>query len=67
MALLYHFTDSTSCKGCLSYGLEVHGTAADSLRDRHKFQVVAVTEAKSVSNADVIVEYLDPNPETLIL
>ena len=30
-------------------------------------EVVAATEAKGVSTADVIVEYLDPEPETLIL
>ena len=30
-------------------------------------EVVAATEAKGVSTADVIVEYLDPNPETLTL
>ena len=30
-------------------------------------EVVSATEAKGVSTADVIVEYLDPNPETLIL
>lgn len=30
-------------------------------------EVVSNTEAKGVSTADVIVEYLDPNPETLIL
>ena len=30
-------------------------------------EVVAATEAKAVSIADRIVEFLDPNPETLIL
>lgn len=30
-------------------------------------EVVSATEAKGVNTADVIVEYLDPNPETLIL
>ena len=30
-------------------------------------QVVSATEEKGVNTADVIVEYLDPNPETLIL
>ena len=30
-------------------------------------EVVSATEAKGVSTADVIVEYLDPNPETLML
>ena len=30
-------------------------------------EVVSATEAKGVSTADVIVEYLDPNPEMLIL
>ena len=30
-------------------------------------EVVAATEIKGVSTADVVVEYLDPNPETLIL
>ena len=30
-------------------------------------EVVAATEAKGVSTADVIIEYLDPNSETLIL
>ena len=30
-------------------------------------EVVAATEAKGGSTADVIVEYLDPEPETLIL
>ena len=30
-------------------------------------EVVSATEVKGVSTADVIVEYLDPNPETLIL
>ena len=30
-------------------------------------EVVAATEAKGVSTADVTVEYLDPEPETLIL
>ena len=30
-------------------------------------EVVTAAEAKGVNNADVIVEYLDPNPERLIL
>ena len=30
-------------------------------------EVLAATEAKGVSTADVVVEYLNPNPETLIL
>lgn len=30
-------------------------------------EVVAATEAKGVSTADVVVEYLDPEPERLIL
>ena len=30
-------------------------------------EVVAATEAKGISTADVIVEYLDPEPERLIL
>ena len=30
-------------------------------------EVVSATKAEDVSTADVIVEYLDPNPETLIL
>ena len=30
-------------------------------------EVVSTTEAKGVSTADVIVEFLDPEPETLIL
>ena len=30
-------------------------------------EVVAATEKSNVSTADVIVEYLDPEPETLIL
>ena len=30
-------------------------------------EVVAATEESNVSTADVIVEYLDPEPETLIL
>ena len=30
-------------------------------------EIVTATEAKGVNTADTIVEYLDPNPETLIL
>ena len=30
-------------------------------------EVVSATETKGVNTSDVVVEYLDPNPETLIL
>lgn len=30
-------------------------------------EIVSATEAKGINTADVVVEYLDPDPETLIL
>ena len=46
----------------ISMGRDEAVSIGDSIEE-----VVAATEAKGVSTADVIVEYLDPEPETLIL
>ena len=46
----------------VSMGKDGEVSIGDSIEE-----VVAATEAKGVSTADVIVEYLDPEPEMLIL